>query len=69
MIGILDTLVRTLHRIAHPTYRRILVGAHIYDIIVTLVLHGAWVKSLDSLVRCHKIVARTSLITQAPYHD
>ena len=67
MIGILDTLPIPLDSITHPIDTGILVGTHINNVIIALVLYGAaCVKCLDSIVGCHEVLTRTCLIAQTP---
>ena len=69
MVGILDAVV-ALHGAAHPVDRGILVGAHVDDVVVAFILHGACgVEGLDGVVGFHKVLARSGLVAQAPYHD
>ena len=70
-VGILRDVERILdavlasHGTAHPSDGGILVGTHVHNVIVALVLHGACgVKSLECLVGGHKVLAGTGLVAQ-----
>ena len=68
VIRVLDVAL-TLCHLLNPSHARILVRAHVHNIVVALILNGtAGVESLDGLVSLCKIVARASLVAQAPYH-
>ena len=68
MIRILDVALALCH-LLNPRNTRILVGAHVHNVVVALILYGAaGIESLDSLVSLNEIVSRTSLVAQAPYH-
>ena len=75
-VGILGDVVGILHVVfsldgtLHPRDGRILVGAHVDDVVVAFILHGAaGVESLDGLVGSHEVVARAGLVAQAPDAD
>ena len=62
--GILDACL-ALDHILHPRHAGVLVGTHIHDVVVALVLHGtALVVSFDGIVCSHKVVARSCLVAQ-----
>ena len=62
-------LVLALNGSLHPCDGWILVGTHVHDIVVALILNRATgVVSLDGIVAVHEGLARTSLVTQTPDH-
>ena len=67
MERILNSLVRSLHGIVHPTDRGVLIRAHVHDIVVALVLYGATlVEFLDGVVGIDEILAGAGFVAQAP---
>ena len=68
--GIFNTLIRTLSDILGQTDGGILVGAHIDDVVVALILHGAaGVESLDGVVGLDKVFAGSGFVAQTPDAD
>ena len=62
-------LVLALNGSLHPCDGWILVGTHVHDVVVALILNRATgVVSLDGIVAVHEGLARTSLVTQTPDH-
>ena len=69
MEGVLDFVV-TLHGTPSPSDGGILVGAHIYNVVVAFILHGARsVESLNGLVGSYKVLTRSGFVAQRPNHD
>ena len=67
--GVLD-LVATLRRALHPGDGGVLVGAHVDDLVVALVLDGArGVELLGSLVALDEVHAWARLVAQRPDDD
>ena len=68
--GIFNTLIRTLSDILGQADGGILVGAHIDDVVVALILHGAaGVESLDGLIGLDKVLAGAGFVAQTPDAD
>ena len=64
--GVLD-VVLARHGSLHPGDGRILVRAHVHDVIVALVLHGArGVEGVQGLIGCREVLARSGLVAQRP---
>ena len=60
----------SLHGLAHPAHAGILVGAHVDDVVVALILHGArHVEGLQRSITRLEVVAGTGLVAQTPDHD
>ena len=58
------------HSGLHPCDGGILVGPHVHDGVVALILHRtAGIEGLDGLVGLHEIVAGTGLVAQRPDAD
>ena len=69
MEGVLN-IILALGRTFYPSDGRILVGAHIYDIVVALILHGAGsIDALGRFVAFGEVDTRTSLVAQRPDDD
>ena len=63
----IDHVVFSLHGFLYPGDGGILVGTHVDDVVVALVLHGAGgVVSLDGFVSLHEVVAGSGLVAQTP---
>ena len=64
--GVLD-VVLARHGTAHPRDGGILVGAHVHDVVVALVLNGArGVELMEGVVGRHEVLARSGLVAQRP---
>ena len=69
MEGVLDVVLAG-NSTACPADRGILVGAHVHNVVVTLVLNGACgVKCLQGIVGGNEVLAGTCLVTQRPDND
>ena len=63
----INHVVFSLHGFLYPGDGGVLVGAHVDDVVVALVLHGTGgVVSLDGFVSLHEVVAGTGLVAQTP---
>ena len=64
--GVLD-VVLACHSTTHPRDGRILVGTHVHDVVVALVLNGArGIELMEGIVGRHKVLARPGLVAQRP---
>ena len=55
----------SLHGIPYPSYRRILIGTHVYNFVIALILYGTRsIEILYSLVACLEIIARSRFVAQ-----
>ena len=64
--GILDAGL-ALDHVLYPRHTGVLVGTHIHDVVVALVLYGsAGVVVLDGLIGSHEVLARSGLVAKRP---